>query len=320
MKHHKVVETLMQQAETERRCAVGKDKAQRSALERRAKAQELKRVFPNMYVSPTYWDSLNPAERSTHIARTLHLKHPNWIFAGITAASIHGFDHPWMMHDGTIAIVAPGKGADASTALVRRIFIPSCTPAYVDGIPVTDGARTVVDCGLMHEFRLALPVIDSALASGVAASDILAICGNSRKDCTTVFRLLHHANPASENGGESLARGTIIEGGYATPEIQQTIIDPQTGMAYRVDFMWRLADGRIIVGEFDGTRKYVDPDMSGRKTIQGVVHDERAREDALRRAKVATVVRFTFDDVLRRRPLWNKLQTAGIPKTRSLWF
>ena len=118
---------------------------------------------------------------------------------------------------------------------------------------------------------------------------------------------------SSENGGESLARGTMIEAGFSIPQLQIPFTDPTTGERFRVDFLWRADDGRIIVGEFDGTAKYVDPEMTGRKSIQETVQTERNREQALRRAGVTEVVRFTFDDVLQRNPLIAKLRRAGVP-------
>lgn len=89
MKHHKAVDILITKAEATQQCAYGTTKAHRSALARRVQARELKRVFPNMYAASEYWDSLQPDERIRHIARTLHNRHPDWVFAGVTAAAIH---------------------------------------------------------------------------------------------------------------------------------------------------------------------------------------------------------------------------------------
>lgn len=313
MKHHKAVDILITKAEATQQCAYGTTKAHRSALARRVQARELKRVFPNMYAASEYWDSLQPDERIRHIARTLHSRHPDWVFAGVTAAAIHDFEHQWHLHAGTITLATTSRGPNASSAKVKRIFTSSSTPEYANGLPVTSKARTVVDCGLSVDFRFALPIIDSALRNGVATTDILNVCSTMRRDCTPIFRLLHYANPASENGGESLGRGTIIAGGLLAPELQQNITDPQTGALYRVDFLWRLPENRLIVGEFDGYEKYVNPDMNDRKGVRGAVQAEKERETALYRAKVDTIVRFTYEEVMQQHPLLNKLRAAGIP-------
>ncbi|PJM78952.1 hypothetical protein [Bifidobacterium scaligerum] len=318
MKHHKEVDTIVAQAKAEHRCVYGTTKAHRSALARRAQALELRRISPNMYVVPEYWSSLRPDERTRHMARTAHLKHPNWVFAGITAAAIHGLEHQWRLHDGSITIITASQGPRSSSSQVKRIFAPNCIPEYVNGLPVTSKARTVVDCGLSTEFRFALPIINSALRKGVTVADIFDICGTMHRDCTPIFRLLHYANPECENGGESLALATIIEGGLMIPELQQEIIDPQTGSLYRVDYLWRLPTGRIVVGEFDGYEKYVNPDMNNRSGIRGAVHAEKERETGLYRAKVDAIVRFTYEDAMARHPLISKLRAAGIPNARSI--
>ena len=271
MKHHKEVDALIAQAEAAGICIYGRTKSHCSALIRRAKELELKRVFPNMYVKPEYWNALKPDERIQHVACTLHLKHPNWVFAGVTAAALHGFEHPWHLHAGSVTIATASQGTNANNANIKRVFVPHCAPEYVNGIPVTNGAQTVVDCGLSTDFRFALPIIDSALRKGTAIADILNICSTMHRDCTPIFRLLHYANPASEN------------------------------------------DGRLIVGEYDGYEKYTNPNMNDRRGIQGAVHAEKERETGLYRAKVDSIVRFTYEDVLKQHPMINKLRAAGVP-------
>ena len=57
--------------------------------------------------------------------------------------------------------------------------------------------------------------------------------------------------------------------------------------------------------------------MTGRRSVQTVVQMERERGEALRRAGVSLIVRFTYDDVIERVPLVNKLLRAGIPRSSS---
>ena len=133
MKHHKAVDILITKAEATQQCAYGTTKAHRSALARRVQARELKRVFPNMYAASEYWDSLQPDERIRHIARTLHNRHPDRVFAGVTAAAIHDFEHQWHLHAGTITLATTSRGPNASSAKVKRIFTSSSTPEYANG-------------------------------------------------------------------------------------------------------------------------------------------------------------------------------------------
>ncbi|WP_291788685.1 hypothetical protein [Bifidobacterium sp.] len=138
-------------------------------------------------------------------------------------------------------------------------------------------------------------------------------CARTTLDCSRIFKLLRYTDARSENGGESFARAVMIENGFSVPQLQVPFTDPLTGKQFRVDFLWRTADGRIIVGELDGTAKYVDPQMTDRKSIQETVQAEREREQALFRAGVTDIVRFTFDDAVRQKPLIAKLRRAGVP-------
>lgn len=313
MKRHKEVEALILEAESQRRCAFGAKKSVRSAMGRRAAALELKRVFPNMYATPEYWNALDPPEQTLHIARTLGVKHPDWVFSGIVAAAAYGFEHQWSLHTGTISIVSHTQSTESQGHRVQRLYASRYSVETASGLTLVDRGRTVVDCCRLFPFRYALPIVDSALGQGVKVGDILSVCDNLQRDCSSVFRALHYADANSENGGESLMRGTIIDCGFMPPRTQETFVDPQTGKVYRADFVWHIDGSDIIVAEFDGMGKYVDPSMTNRRSVQSVVLAEREREQALHRAGVTAIVRFTFDEVVQRSPVLDRLRAAGVP-------
>lgn len=315
MKQHKEIAALLHTAQSERRCAFATTHAQRQALHRHTADLEVKRVSTNLYTNATYWSSLSPPEQALHMARALHRKYPHWQFGGITAAAAHGFEHRWSLHHESVTITTSTRGTNAINPSVKRIYTPRLSSIIASGIPVTDESRTVIDCGITLRFRDALSIFDSALAHGLTKEDILSSCEQvGQRNRVKVHKLLQYADPASENGGESLTRGTIIEQRFMTPNIQTQYTDPLTGKTYRCDFMWRVPDGNIIVGELDGTEKYVNPTMTDRRSIRTVVADEREREQALLRCGVKTIVRFTFDDVMMVQPLVRKLIVAGIPQ------
>ncbi|WP_125968072.1 hypothetical protein [Bifidobacterium samirii] len=185
----------------------------------------------------------------------------------------------------------------------------------VDTVLVTSPARTLVDCGLRYPFVEMLPMFDSAFRRHlVTREQILEVCDGVHADCGHVFRLLRHANPLNENGGESRCYATIIDEGFAVPQSQVVFVDPNAPWnRYRADFVWHTPDGRVIVLEYDGTAKYVDPTMTKRRDVRDVVRAEREREAALRRAGVTTIIRVNHDEVVRRVPLVHKLLEAGVP-------
>ncbi|MBT1175721.1 hypothetical protein JS530_09465 [Bifidobacterium sp. LC6] len=275
------------------------------------------RGSPSLYAEQRYWNTLTPPDQTLHIAKALAVAHPKWIFGGLVAASAYGFEHQWCLHDGSVSVMTQNHGSEQRHSQLRRVYMPQASSLAVhdstSGLLLMPPAHTLIECARTYDFRFALPFFDSAFAKGVSTEQILTACSTLRTDCTPVFRLLQHTNPHSENGGESLMRGTIYEEQFVMPQIQVPVKDPQTGAAYRVDFVWRLNDGRIVVAEYDGTEKYVNPNMTDNRSIQQVVAKERERDAGLQRAGANEVVHLTFSEVYEKTPLRIKLLKAGIP-------
>lgn len=315
MKAYPQIDTLLDQAENARRCAHSSDPLIQKGLYRRYRAGDLARPYPGLFTRAEYWHQLNEPEQSLHMARALRDLHPNWVFSGITAAAAHGFDHPRILHRQGLTITLPSHGSYRPHEKLNIIYSPCPREKAViaNGIAVTNPSRTLLDCGRTIDFVHSLPIFDDAASNGIEEKQILQECARTTLDCSRIFKLLRYTDARSENGGESFARAVMIENGFSVPQLQVPFTDPLTEKQFRVDFLWRTADGRIIVGELDGTAKYVDPQMTDRKSIQETVQAEREREQALFRAGVTEIVRFTFDDAVRQKPLIAKLRRAGVP-------
>ena len=315
MKAYPQIDTLLDQAENARRCAHSSDPLIQKGLYRRYRAGDLARPYPGLFTRAEYWHQLNEPEQSLHMARALRDLHPNWVFSGITAAAAHGFDHPRILHRQGLTITLPCHGSYRPHEKLNIIYSPCPREKAViaNGIAVTNPSRTLLDCGRTIDFVHSLPIFDDAASNGIEEKQILQECARTTLDCSRIFKLLRYTDARSENGGESFARAVMIENGFSVPQLQVPFTDPLTGKQFRVVFLWRTADGRIIVGELDGTAKYVDPQMTDRKSIQETVQAEREREQALFRAGVTEIVRFTFDDAVRQKPLIAKLRRAGVP-------
>ena len=76
MKEHKGVTALLRAAEAERRCAAGRNHAERQALARRAEAGELVSPYSNLYADVSYWKGLTVEQQSLHTIRSLPQRHP----------------------------------------------------------------------------------------------------------------------------------------------------------------------------------------------------------------------------------------------------
>ncbi|MCH9275455.1 CTP synthase [Bifidobacterium amazonense] len=316
MKAHHRINRLLADAHRDGRCAIPQNDADLMALSRRVRCGQVIRPRRGLYADATYWNGLNPAVQAVHMARTLSLLHPGWVFAGPTAAAIHGFDHQWSIHHPGLYVADSVRGSGPRCGL-NYISMSSIPSVVVGDVTVTSVPRTLVDCGLLLPFGQALAIFDSALLrAGVTKDEVREICNGVRRDCTPVGRLLDYADPRSENGGESLLRAVIVEDGFMVPVLQHVFVNPNDPNEwYRVDFVWFLRDGRIIVAEYDGMAKYTDPAMTDRQSIRTVVNRQARRERALLTwGKVDVIVRVDYDDVVRRTPVTMKLTEAGVPR------
>lgn len=318
MKQHKRVAALLREAESEGRCAIGDGGALYHALRRRVGALELESPYPNLFADVEYWRGLDPEERSLHVIRALARLHPRWMFAGLSAACVYGYQHAHALHDGTVYVASVHGPRNSDARRLKRIYVRPNTSRYrYRNIIVTSPAQTLIDCAV-HPFANALAIYDSALRTNhVTIEDVRTLMIRVPCDETAVGRLVRHADARSENGGESLARGRIIESGFASPDLQVEFDNPDNPlMPYRVDFCWRLYDGRIIVAEYDGMAKYRDAGNPNRASLQAKLEYERRREVSLKAQGVTTVVHLFFEDVIHAGRLEPKLTAAGVPRIR----
>ena len=169
-------------------------------------------------------------------------------------------------------------------------------------------------------FSDALVVADSALRrAGISRERLKANMLRRFGSMTGIQRvcaIVDLADGRSENGGESYARGQMISLGFAIPDLQRTVPDPiEGGEGYRADYAWDLPDGTTVYGELDGHDKYYDINMTGGKTTEDVLLDERRREARLTLTdKSVRVVRFSLAET-RDLAFFNRLLSAyGIPR------
>ena len=202
-------------------------------------------------------------------------------------------------------------------ARLNRIYINRIPTRKHNGILLTTPARTLLDCAAFP-FPQALPIYDSALRKSLTTiEEVQSLMIQSVCDEVSVTKLLKYADPLSENGGESLMRGQITELSFGIPLLQVQFMNPDNpAMSYRVDFCWKLADGRIIVAEYDGMAKYADISNKNRASLQAKMEYDRRRDRHLREQGVTEIVHVFYEDLLRPINLETKLLKAGVPKIR----
>ncbi|OZG59103.1 CTP synthase [Bifidobacterium tissieri] len=285
------------------------------AVSRRVLTGDIVRVDRGLYAETEYWEKLSGHDKTRHVVRALAKKHPTWVFCGPTAAIMHRLDCSYRLLLPICIVAKPGTHYRNTNRLAHY---PMAHPdiVIVDGVQVTDVLRTLFDCAARLPLRDAVAPLDCALRIGLVEQNVLNAYPESVKYTrrrSAVRHAFDRADGRSENGGESEARAVFDMVGRPVQDVQAVF--PCLDVAnrtHRVDFLWIRDDGTKVAGEFDGTRKYVDPNMTGRKTIREVVDEERRRQQCLARQGVDTI-RFYYNELNNPSALIRKLDDARIP-------
>ncbi|MEE1296665.1 MAG: hypothetical protein UHD09_07505, partial [Bifidobacterium sp.] len=312
MRQNPRVTKLLHEGREGKRLAYATVAKDAEAMRYRKDKGELIEPMPNGFIEAARWKELNPVEQLSMMIRTVHAKHPDRVFAATSAALIRGWWVPWEAVDGHVHCASKRHGVSRGDAIVWHHYDPALA-VRVKRCLVTDSVRTLIDCALTVPFVHALAIYDSAAREGINLAEVTSACATMRIDPAPVLRLVRHANPLSENGGESWVRATIIDMGYAEPQLQVTFHDAQTGRTYRVDFLWVLPDGTIVVLEYDGLEKYTSETMKDGVPTAQRAGDERERDAALERCGVARIAHVFHGQVADRAQLTRVLQRLGVP-------
>jgi hypothetical protein len=184
----------------------------------------------------------------------------------------------------------------------------------VDGIRVTDVARTALDLARSLPFEPAVVVLDAALHEGkldraVVEQRLVDISGT--RGSRHAGRVVRFADGRSESVGESRSRVVLHELGLAPSALQLELWRADGGFLGRADFAW---EEERVVGEFDGRIKYGRLLRPGQEPGDAVFEEKR-REDAIREEGWG-VVRWTWSDLMRRDALRARVG-RGLRRGRS---
>ena len=285
---------------------------------RMAAGEKILAPMPGLYARAEFWESLNPAERMLAQMRALARMHGDWCFCGFSAAVAYGLSVSHALLDEVeIACATGSRRYRGGKVRARHVDIEGEVAGYASGVFVTSVPRTVFDCLRRASFRDGCALVDSALRLGLTNKDELKAYFDQKttgyRGIRQAYRTLEFADGRSGSGGESIARAAMWELGFAAPELQVEFRDPVDGGAFYVDFCWRADDGRVIVGELDGGEKYVNEQMTGGRSVAGVMRAERLRESRLT-VLCDAVVRFSPAMVADSVGFSHLLDVFGVPR------
>jgi hypothetical protein len=183
----------------------------------------------------------------------------------------------------------------------------------IDGIAVTDPARTALDLARSLPFEAAVVALDAALHQRFISRDLierrlLDIAGT--RGSRHAARVIRFADGRSESVGESRSRVVLGDLGLSPSSLQFAVTSPDGRVVGRTDFAWEDAG---LVGEFDGRIKYGRLLRPGQSAGEAVFEEKR-REDAIR-DEGWRVVRWTWGDLTSPATLGARVQ-RGLERSR----
>ena len=310
-----------QLAESEGRgiCLVPKTRKESRILKQAVDEGLAVEVVPSLYALESSWREFKTAHKMRFVMRTLQGIHPDWVFAGPSAAVAYGLSVSNRYLE-KVWVASSRKAHSKELDYRRSIIVPMGDATEIDGIRLTPLARTVGDCLRVMDFRSGLAVVDSVLRAHSFSrddlkNDVAAACARM-PGLTRFLPVVDLADSRAESGGESIARATMLELGIALPDLQKEVEDPiELGLAYRIDFAW-CAGRKYILGELDGGEKYVSVEMRGDKSLSQVIDGEHRRQSHLEANEdVLRFIRFGFSDILDDKKFLELLVGCGVPRT-----
>ncbi|MCV2489514.1 hypothetical protein OF117_09045 [Geodermatophilus sp. YIM 151500] len=249
-------------------------------LARMVRRRELARVRRGSYARSVPSDAA-VRHRLVVAATVAELRLPA-VVSHTSAAVLHGLP----LRDAALDRVhvlrrPPASGSGSARVHLRIARLDDEHLDVVDGIPVTDVARTVVDVARTVPFEPAVVVADAALFSRRTSRAALTAClagMGAVPGCRRAARVLAFADGLSESVGESRSRVLVHRSGLPAPDLQVRLLRPDRSVAARCDFGWRSCR---TVAEFDGRVKYGRLLRPGQEPGD-VVFEEKRREDEVR--------------------------------------
>jgi very-short-patch-repair endonuclease len=219
--------------------------------------------------------------------RAAWLAVPGAVLAGPSAARLHGMpDHdrrPW------IALPASAHPRLPPVGLIRG-RVSRCDVVLIDGMLVTDRARTVFDCLRVLPEPQSEALLDRALQQRWTTLDDLAgrvRAAAGRRGIRRVVRLVARAGSGARSAAERLAADLLRRAGIDGWVANQPIHDAAGALIGIGDLVFRAE--RVVI-ELDGRAFHTNSDRFER---------DRYRQNRLTEAGW-TVLRFTWRDLTRR--------------------
>lgn len=260
------------------------------AVSKSALRNRFRRLFPDVYLN-----------RESDVTATV-LARAGWLWsgraaviAGRSAAAMLGT--PWIDDDSPVDLIHSNRNAPAGIH-VHSDRIADDEVVALDGVAVTNPARTALDVGAWYPLRSALPVLDALIGvTGLAVADVdaLAMRYPGRRGIRAARTAMRLVDGGAQSPKETWLRLLLIEAGLPVPQTQIKVCDEFGHVLAYLDMGW---PDLMVAVEYDGEQHRTDRgqytwdvrrrellDEAGWIVVRVVAGDRR--EDILRRVRAA---------------------------------
>jgi hypothetical protein len=276
------------------------------------------RVAPGSFVPGDRWRALRGIDR--HYVRVIEVidrARSPLVVSHFAAAAAWGIDLIGRWPE-LVDVLVPRTSGGRSSGRFRRRTTSHSDPATVEwrGHAITTPAQTALDLARVGTFTAGVIALDQvrwgrrkggALAT-LADLESLEAADPRRGGAARVRAALDFSTSLSDSVRESEGRVLIDRLGFPPPVLQRRF-DLPSGRRADVDYYFEEFDH---VAEFDGTGKYLDPELLKGRTPEEALIAEKDRGDELRRA-VRAFSRWRTPAHKYPRKLYDILTGAGLP-------
>ncbi|NYG07123.1 hypothetical protein BJ986_001610 [Phycicoccus badiiscoriae] len=216
-------------------------------------------VAASLYAVREPWIALSPPRLHLAMARAASVSVPGGVVSHLSAALVRGLPYP-LGPLGPVSLTLPASDSTASRGDWRRLLDGAMPDEHVmraSGLPVTNPARTVIDCFRQLRPRDALAVADAALRQGLTGLEALEEMRAFQTRWPGITRAdigMARVDHRRESWLESASAATAHALGFPIPMSHVWIHRLDGRLIGRVDFLWPSAG---VVGEADGRGKYL---------------------------------------------------------------
>lgn len=258
----------------------------------------LRHLRHGAYAVAASYDPLDEGARHLVLARAVMARQRGAVaLTGVSAAVAHGLSV--FGHDlSSVHVVRLDGGSSRGAGRARHQVVSDDVAQHlvvVDGLRVTNLARTVWEAAAHASLEAAVATADSALHRHPWVEEELAAVAplfTNRPGSRRARAAVALADGRAESPGESYSRVVFYRFGVPQPEPQYTVVDTDGREIARCDFGW---DADHHVGEFDGKVKYGRLLRPGESPGDAVFREKR-REDRVRGQQLG-MSRWVFADL-----------------------